>query len=130
MAFLGSFAQPIIEVRQDNVVLVQNMNPSSASALNTSIPRIRQTLVLGFAVEHHSSCANPAKNLRSGIVVRAVIDYLDLHLFRPGILLENAPQCFLQIIRSRIISRYHHGPVRTLLMDGQDGNWWRRDTGD
>ena len=46
-----------------------------------------------------------------GIMLRAVEDHLDGHLFGSGLLLQNLVQRFLQVIRSRIVRRNHYGPV-------------------
>src|SRR5260370_40417412 len=90
MAALCSFAQNIIEARQHNVVLVQDMHPVTSRPLNASIPRIRQTSVFGFAMERHPPRANSAGNFRSSVIIRAIVDYLDLHLGRSGVLFEYA----------------------------------------
>jgi hypothetical protein len=45
-------------------------------------------------------------------ILRAVVDYLDLHLLGTGILLQNASQRLLQVIRSRTVRRNHYGPER------------------
>jgi len=113
MAFLGSFAQKIVKARQHNVVLVQDMHPITSRALDASVPRIRQALVFGFVMEHHPPGANPASNFGSGIIVRTVIDYLDLHLVRPRILPKDARQRFLQKIGTWIVRWYHYRPERT-----------------
>ena len=102
----------IVKPRQHNVVLVEDMHPIPTSPLNASIPGICQALVLGFGVERHPARANSANNFGSGIIHRAVVNYLDLHLIRAGVLLENAVQRFLQVIRSRVERRNHHRPER------------------
>ena len=98
LAPLGSLTHTIVEARQHNVVLVKNVNPMASCSLNASIPSIRHAPVFRFAVEHHSPGANSMGNFKDGIVVRAVVDYLDLHLVRARVLFEHTPQTFFQII--------------------------------
>ena len=95
MAVLRSFPHTIIEARQHNVVLVQDMYPATSRQLNASIPSIRQTSVFGFAMERHPPGANSVGNFKCGTVLRTVVDYVDLHLVRAGILLKDALQRFL-----------------------------------
>src|SRR6266576_734683 len=117
MALLRSFAHTIVEARQHNIVLVQDMHPVASRPLNASVPSIRQASVLWFGMKGHSSSADAASNFKCGIVVRAVVDYLDLHLVRAGILLKDAPQRFLQVICPRIVRWDHHRPERTVAVD-------------
>jgi hypothetical protein len=91
MAALGPLTHTIIKARQHNVVLVQNVDPVTARSLNASIPSIRQTSIFRFAVKRHAPRAKSMNNFQCGIVARAVINYFDLHLVRPRILLKNAP---------------------------------------
>jgi hypothetical protein len=45
-----------------------------------------------------------------GIMLRAVVDHLDRHLFEVRVLRQNFVQRFLQVLRSRIVRRNHYGP--------------------
>ena len=56
-------------------------------------------------------------NFRSGIILRVVVDYLDLHLLWARVLSEYAPQSFFQILCTRIARRYYYRPERAVLVD-------------
>src|ERR1700748_2095360 len=90
IAGLHRLTQTIIETGQHNVILVKNMNPMTSSPLNASIPGIRQTQILSFRVEDYASCPDAASNFKGGVILRTVIDYLDLHLILAGVLFEYA----------------------------------------
>jgi hypothetical protein len=130
IALLGRLAQPVVKAGQHNVVLVQDMHPMTARTLNASVPRIRQASVFGFAMERYSSRSNSVGNFECGIAVRAIVDYLDLHLVRVRVLFEYAPQSLFQIVCPRIVRWYHHRPKRTLLVDRQHADCGRSDTTD
>jgi hypothetical protein len=74
---------------------VQDVHPVASRPLDAAIPGIRQTSVLGFAVERHPAGAKSLSNFKCCVVLGAVINYLDLHLLRPRVLLEHAAQSFL-----------------------------------
>jgi hypothetical protein len=57
-----------------------------------------------------------------------IVDHFDLHLLRAGILLENASQRFLQIIRSRIEGRDHYRPKRAAIVGRQYADCGRFET--
>src|SRR5438876_11027748 len=109
-----------IKARQHNVILVQDMYPTSPSSLNASIPGTRQTSVLRFGVERHAPRTNSANNFGRGIVVRAIVDDLDLHDVRAGILRQHTVQRLMQ--KSRAMKRRNHyrpeRPMRAFLEDG------------
>src|SRR5438034_10294491 len=105
IAALHRFKQKIIEARQHNVILVKNMNPMTSGALNASIPSICQTSVFRVGMQPHPSRANAASNFESGFIIRAIVDYFDLHVLRTWVLQQNAPQRLLQVIRSWIVLR-------------------------
>jgi hypothetical protein len=66
------------------------MNPMTSGALNASIPSIRQTQILRFSVERHPSRTNAGSHFGSGVTLRTVVDYLNLHLVPAWILFEYA----------------------------------------
>ena len=72
--------------------------------------------------------ANSLGHLKCRVIVRAVIDYFNLHLVRAGVLFEYAPQSFFQIVCPRIVRRYHHRPEGTVLVDRQYADWRRFET--
>jgi hypothetical protein len=70
-------------------------------------------------MERHPSRANAMNNFRSDVILRAVVDYLDLHLFRAGVLLKDTLQRFLQVFCSRIVRWNHYGPDGAVVVDRQ-----------
>jgi len=87
VAPLGSFAQLIVKAGQHNVVLVEDVYAFPSRALNAPVPNARQTMVLWFAMNCNPVASDPANQFRRIAVKRTIIHHLDLHLFRPGILL-------------------------------------------
>src|SRR6266480_2828538 len=73
IAALGPFAHTIVEARQHNIVLMQNVHPMTSRPLNASIPGIRQPSIFGFAMERHPPGAHSLSNFKCRTIVRAVI---------------------------------------------------------
>ena len=77
----------LIEPGQHDVVLVQDMHPFPAGALNAPIPNTSQTIVLWFAMNCHSIASDVTNQLYRRTIGRTIIHHLDLHLCRSWILL-------------------------------------------
>jgi hypothetical protein len=71
----------------------------------------------GSAAERHPLGANSARNFGGGVILRAVVDYLDLHLFRAGVLLKDTLQRFLQVFCSRIVRWNHYGSDGAVVVE-------------
>jgi hypothetical protein len=79
----------LIKTRQHNVVLVQNVHPFSTSPLDTPVPNARQTIVRRLLMHGNPISGNPANQLHGCTIGRTIVHHLDLHLSRPGILLQD-----------------------------------------
>ena len=81
-----------VKTGQYKVVLVQDVYPFSAGSFNAPVPNARQTIVRWFAMNYNPFASDLANQFHRCAVGRTIIHHLDLHLFRAGILLQNAPQ--------------------------------------
>ncbi len=87
--------KPGVKARQHPVILMQNMHPLASRTFDAAVPAASQTQVLCGSGELDPLAGDgldQGGHIHSG---GTIIHYLDLHLLRTGVLLENAMQSFL-----------------------------------
>ncbi len=75
--------QRLVETRLDAVVVVQDVHPLAAGALDAQVEHVRVTRRLGGAVERDPAAGDRAEAPRhfgAAVAVAAVVDHFDLHV--------------------------------------------------
>jgi hypothetical protein len=101
----------VVECRQDEIVLVKDMDPMASTPRNARIPIAGQADVGGLLVEFDSGRGKALDDaLRVG-VCRAIVDEGDLHLMLAHFLIEDRAERLFEEVRT-VVGWDHHGPKR------------------
>src|SRR5437016_3612614 len=99
----------VVEAGQYPVVAVEDMNETPNRSLQTGIEVLRYPDVLRLPIECNPTAAEPTDNFLRVVARRTVIDYFDLHDFRPRALGKDTAKGCRQKPRT-IVGRNHYRP--------------------
>src|SRR5262245_34539211 len=109
-----STAQCIMESRQDEIVLVQKVDPASASPRQAGIPVAGEPKPSFIAMDRNSAGRKPVCKYAGIKTRRTVVNDLNLNLGAGFQLLQNAADRVFQMLGTWTPRRDHHGQERTL----------------
>src|SRR6185437_15378472 len=119
-----AFSEPLVKTHANRVIGVKNMHPFACRTANAFVEITDDTDVSGVAVKCHSAAADFRDDGFRIIRIRAIIDYLDLHLPRTRILRKHTQECVAKITGT-VVDRDHDRPKRAFdaCREESDG-WW------
>jgi hypothetical protein len=108
--FFDTRSQRLVEAGEHEIILMEDVNPFSARAFDAAIPDSGRSKIARLATNFDTLSGNFANELSGRAVRRCIVNYLDLHLVRAGILIEHAAKCHFQILQRGVVNGNHHRP--------------------
>src|SRR5262249_38492375 len=101
--------KPLVIALPYKIITMEKMNELAARPLQAGIEIPDIAHIPWLPMECHASSSKSIDHCFRVIVGRVIIDYLDLHDVRTGVLSQHARQCLFQITGT-IVSGNHDGP--------------------